>query len=94
MLVAKHNGGDYYPGKPRVNPGGRSQVITEHQKQEIARAAMDLKKRKLDPSPALVRAELRRLAVDRATGKPISDEFISGIFKDRCYDETEDDPWR
>jgi hypothetical protein len=93
-LVAKHSGGDYYPGKPRENPGGRPHVITEHQKQEIARAAMDLKKRKLDPSPALVRAKLPRLTVNRTTGKPISDEFIRGIFKDRCYDETEDDPWR
>ena len=67
-LVSKHSGGDYYPGKPRANPGGRLHVITEHQEQEIARAAMDLKKRELDPSPALVRAKLPRLTVNRTTG--------------------------
>ena len=49
---------------------------------------------KLNPSPALVRAKLPRLAMNRTTGKPISDEFIRAVFKDRCYDETEDDPWQ
>ncbi len=94
MLLVTHKDGEYYPGKPRANPGGAPHTITEHQKQEIARAAMDLKKRKLNPSPALVRAKLPRLAMNRTTGKPISDEFIRAVFKDRCYDETEDDPWQ
>ena len=90
----KHKDGQYYPGKPRENPGGRPSEITEHQEQEVARVAMDLKKRSRNPSPALVRAKLPRLAVDRRTGKPISDERIREVFKYRCYDETEDDPWQ
>ena len=55
---------------------------------------MGSKKRKLNPSPARVRAKLLRLAMNRTTGKPISDNRIRDIFKLRCYDETEDDPWQ
>ncbi len=56
--VAKCQNGKLYPGKPRENPGGRPPSITEHQKNEVARVAMELKKRKINPSPALVRAKL------------------------------------
>ena len=86
--------GEYYPGKPRTNPGGRPREVTDHQEREIARAAMELKKRKLNPSPARVRAKLPRLAMNRATGKPTSDNRIRDAFKLRCCDETEDEPWK
>ena len=44
-LVKRHKGASYYPGKPRENPGGRPSEITRHQEEEMARVAMDLKKR-------------------------------------------------
>ena len=83
----------FYPGKPRSNPGGRPREITEHQETEIARVAMDLKKRKIAPNPARVRAVLPRLARNKETAQPISDGSIRSIFKTKCYDDTEDDPW-
>ena len=86
--------GEYYPGRPRTNPGGRPREVTDHQEREVARAAMELKKCRLSPSPVRVRAKLPRLAMNRATGKPISDNRIRDVFKLRCYDETEDDPWQ
>ena len=92
--VANCKGGGYYPGWPRDNPGGRPAEISEHQEFEIARAAMELKNRKLNSSPARVRAKLPRLSMNRSTGKPISDGRIRSIFKARCYDDNEDDPWQ
>ena len=85
---------EWYPGKPRSNPGGRPKVVTQHQVAEVARVGMGLKKRKLNPSPARVRASLPRLALNTVTGKPLSDETIREIFRTRCYDESEDDPWQ
>ena len=40
--VANCKDGEYYPGRPRDNPGGRPAEISEHQELEIARAAMEL----------------------------------------------------
>ena len=93
-VVQKARHTEWYPGKPRENVGGRPKVVTEHQMVEIARVGMGLKKRKLKPSPARVRAVLPRLSLNKATGAPLSDEFIREIFRTRCYDETEDDPWQ
>jgi hypothetical protein len=91
--VANCKGGGYYPGWPRDNPGGRPAEISEHQEFEIARAAMELKNRKLNSRPAWVRAKLPRLLMNPGTGKPISDGRTRSIFKARCYDDSGDDPW-
>ena len=44
-VVAKCKTEDFYPGKPRENPGGRKGVYTEHQESEAARVGMALKER-------------------------------------------------
>ena len=93
-LVARCQGTDFYPGRPRENAGGRPPSATEHQRAEVARVAMDLKRRRLAPSPARVRAVLPRLTLNKETGEPLSDRILRDVFKTRCYDETEDDPWQ
>ena len=85
----------WYPGKLSSFSTGRPPVVTAHQKQEIARVAMDLKsnKRRM-PTPALVRAKLPRVSLNRQTGQPLSDWSITGIFKTHCFDDDDDDPWQ
>ena len=85
---------EWYPGK-RAPVSGRPPVVTGHQKMEIARVAMELKlKRKRAPTPALVRAKLPRLTLNRDSGQPLSDDTFHRIFKTHCYDKDEDDPWQ
>ena len=93
-LVAKARMSGHHPGQPRQYSDGRPKVITEHQAEEIARVAMELKKRRMKPSPSRVRAVIPRLTLNRETGKPISSEKIRCIFKSMCFDEKEDDPWQ
>ena len=55
---------------------------------------MALKKRKLEASPARVRAVLLRTFVNWQTRKPISNDFIYEIVRIHCLHETDDDRWQ
>ena len=93
-LVSKNKTGDFYPGKPPENLGGRKRVYSEHQISEAARVSMELKKRKSRVSPARVRSILPRRLTHPHTGLPMSDWKIRQIFQTRCFDEDESDPWQ
>ena len=85
----------WYPGKPLSVSTGRPSVVTEHQKDEIARVAMELKRGcKRNPTPAQVRSKLPKLSLNPATQDPLSDKSIRDVFRTRCFDEDEDDPWQ
>ena len=83
----------WFPGKAMGKSTGRPPQISEHQKDEIARVAMSLKKRRLAPSPANVRIVLPKLTINPVTEKPISDNTFRDIYREQCFDENEDDPW-
>ena len=93
--VVRCRSSSYYPGQPRRDGAGRPAVFTEHQKDEVARVAMNMSrgKRPMQPSPARVRTVLPKLIVNPDTDKRMSDWSIREIFKTRCYDEDENDPW-
>lgn len=93
-VVAKCRTGDFYPGKPQENPGGRKRIYTEHQMSEAARVGMALKKRKLRVSLARVRCLLPKKLVNPDAGRPMSDWKIREVFQTRCFDEDESDPWQ
>ena len=86
----------WYPGKPSNarSGAGRKPLYTEHVQNEIARVGMDLKQKRQRPMPRRVRQRLNSLARNPETGKCISDKSVQRIFGERCYDETEDDPWQ
>jgi hypothetical protein len=73
--------------------GKRPAEISESQKNAIAKTAMSLKRANVPPSPETVRIKLPRVAWNKERDAPISDETIRTIFKERCYDEAEDDLW-
>jgi len=83
----------WHPGKTSGKSTGRPPQISEHQKNEIARVAMSLKKRRICPSPSNVRIVLPKLTVNPVTENTISGEKFRDIYRESCYDETEDDPW-
>jgi len=92
--VAKAKEPGWYPGKPPADVGGRPPSITDHQKKEVARVAMELKRKVVQPTPRSVRARLPSTATNKTTGQPISDSTVQRVFKEMCYDEDEDDPWQ
>lgn len=83
----------WYPGKVTGQRSGRKPTCTQHQKEEMARVAMETKRRLEKPTPAKVRAKLPRLSVNPDTNSPASNDTIYKIVHTMCYDEDEDDPW-
>ena len=82
------------PGVVAVKRRGRPPQISQAQKQAIADKAMELKKDLWAPTPSRVRACLPRRTVNQKTQAPISNFSICKVFKTKCYDENEDDPWQ
>ena len=68
-------------------------VVRLLQKKEMARVAMETKRKLVRPTPADVRAKLPRLSMNPETQEAASDWTIYKIFHSLCYDEQEDDPW-
>ena len=85
---------DWFPGKPNATGGGRPPVYTEHRKEKIAQVAMDLKRKRIAPTPRRVRQQLPGLTRNPVSGEPMDDKTIHAIYATRCYDEREDDPWQ
>ena len=69
-------------------------MYSDHQKAEVARVAMDLKRKLIAPTPRLVRARLPQIARNPSTGMPMSNKAIHSVFTTLCFDEDEDDPWQ
>ena len=94
-VVARCQDPDWWPGKPRAQSGGRPPVYSEFRKKKVAEVAMNsLKRQRLAPTPRRVRQKLPGLTRNPQTGKPMDDKTIHAIFKTRCYDDEEDDPWQ
>ena len=93
-LLRKCQSDGWFPGKQPENVGGRPAVFSDHVKGEVARVAMRDKQRLVRPTPARCRGHLPRKTINKSSGKPMSDSTAQRIFKARCYDEGEEDPWQ
>ena len=91
--IAKCKSGAWHPGKVSGQRRGRKPLFTEHQKRQMARVAMQTKRKLVRPTPATVRAKLPCLSRNPQTQEPASNWTIYKIFHSMCYDDTEDDPW-
>ena len=63
----------WYPGKVHGARTGRPASISQHQKEQVAKALMAAKKRLQRPTPEVARAKRPRLCINKATGKSMSD---------------------
>ena len=93
-LVLKCSDTAWFPGKAPERTGGRPLLYSKHQKAEVARVAMELKRKRVAPCPRRVRARLPSVARNPETLKPMSNKAIRGIFKTLCFDTHEGDPWQ
>ena len=95
-VVARCSQAEWYPGqRTEARKGaGRPPVFSEHTKDEVARVAMELKRKRLAPTPRRVRARLPNLVVNKETQRRMSNSTVQRIYATRCYDENPDDPWQ
>ena len=83
----------WYPGKRE--PGqGRPQQLTKKKRSIIARSAMSLKRRKVEPSYDNVIAQCPHACVNPSTGRPFSRNIINQVLTSDCYDNRPSKPWR
>ena len=96
QVIARCREPSWYPGKPTGarHGAGRKPVYTEHQRNEVARVAMDLKRKRIAPTPHRVRARLPEAIRNPETGERMSDWTMHETFRALCYDEDEDDTWQ
>ena len=93
-LLRKCSDATWFPGKKPIHAGGQPELYSQHQKEEVARVAMDLKRKRVAPCPRRVRARLPQLARNPDTNAPMSNKTIRGIFKTLCFDTHPCDPWQ
>ena len=84
---------EWFPGK-RASMGGRPRSVSAQNEAVIARSAVALKKAGIEPTFALVAAQCPNASLNPATGERIDKKRIYSIMKERCYDETPDQPWK
>ena len=75
-LVLKCSDPSWFSGKAPVRTGGRPLVYSKHQNAEVARVAMELKRKRVAPCPRQVRARLPSVARNPETLKPMSNKAI------------------
>ena len=86
----------WYPGKEQggASAAGRPKVISGSQQHAIAKCAMHLKAKGLEPSVSSVMARCPKATVNPTTDQPYTSKVITAVFKTKCYDTTPDMPWQ
>ena len=93
QVVARCKEPGWYPGQTNGKRTGRPPTFSDSQKEQVAKAAMALKRSLVRPTPQSVRAKVPKRSLNPETGEPMSKDTIYRIFATRCYDEEESDPW-
>ena len=89
QLLTKMDDPEWFPGKicGSGSLGGRPHVLSETNKTVVARSAMALKDKGIEPTYPLVIAQCPNAAINPATGEVVCKQVIYSIFESRCYDE-------
>ena len=93
-LFAKIDGdATWFPGKVTGSEGGRPGVLSAQSKGAIARAAMALKSRGLEPTFSLVVAQCPKATLNPITGKVVDKKRVYDVLREKCFDADADQPW-
>ena len=93
LLAKMESDPEWFPGKHDGSKLGAKAQIPNSNKAVIARSAMALKKTGMEPTYSNVLARNPNAALNPRTEEPISQNTMSRIFKERCYDEDPEDTW-
>ena len=84
---------EWFPGKVYGSLGGRPAVVPETNKASMARSAMALKQRGIEPTYSLVIAQCPNAFINPSTGEAVSKYVVYDILASRCYDIDPETPW-
>ena len=86
---------DWFPGKSGRTKSGPASVLTPTKQAAVARTAMNLKKRKREPTYANAVAQNRDALTNPETGEPVDKNMYYKILRHGCCDnpENEEDTW-
>ena len=77
---------DWFPGKMYGSLGGRLAQIPGLTKAAMARSAMAMMERGIEPTYALFTAHCPNASVNPVTGEPVSKQVVYDVLGSRCYD--------
>ena len=84
---------EWFPGKANYENMGAPAKLTRTNRAAIARSAMALKKRGVEPTYARVIAACPKAAVNPATKVPFTKSTVYSVLAEECYDEDPCLPW-
>ena len=84
----------WFPGKSYGASGGMPPALTGQAKGAIARAAMALKREGLEPTFSLVVAKCPKASLNPTTGATVDKKRIYDTMREKCFDESEEQPWK
>ena len=86
---------NWYPGKvtEMANKRGPKPKFAVLKRKQVAKSAMSLKRRGLEPTVAAVQLQTPAAATNPSTGDFFTAPTISRVFKELCYDDSPADPW-
>ena len=84
---------EWFPGKVYGSLGGRPSQVPETNKIAMARSAMALKSRGVEPTYSLVIAQCPNASINPVTGEPVSKQVVYDILESHCYDIDPETPW-
>ena len=86
---------EWYPGKTTQEQHGPASVITPTKQAAVARSAMAMKDRGVEPTYANVVAANKEALRNPETGEPVNKKRVYAILEERCYDapEHKEDTW-
>ena len=84
---------EWFPGKSRQEQFGPKPVMTAQKKQSVARSAMALKRKGIEPTYKRIIALCPKAALNPATNRPVAKKRVYDTFRADCFDDGSDEPW-
>ena len=85
---------EWFPGKANYEDNGRPRVLRGPKVAAIRNSAMALKERSVEPTCALMVGACPAAVENPDNGRPVGKKRVYDVFRERCYDETPDKPWK
>ena len=84
---------DWFPGKSLQEEFGPAPVLSGIKRHAIAKCAMNMKSRGVEPTYARVVAACPQATLNPETERPVAKKRVYEVFREECYDEDPEEPW-
>ena len=84
---------EWYPGKSTQERFGPPPVMSAQKKQAVARCAMALKRKGVEPTYSRVVALCPKATLNPATNRPVAKKRVYDTFREDCFDSDSEEPW-